>query len=152
MDNQQAGAASAPAEKPSKGKPEIKNLTPEEAKKHRAGFHLTIMTESDTLFDEEVKAITSYNEDGKFDVLPMHANFISLVREKVIVHKPDDSKQEFPLEVAVLKVGDNDVEVFFGIEGVDLDIDRKKLIEQHKKAREQRDGMDTLKVNGKGLN
>ncbi len=40
-------------------------------------------------FEGEALALTSVNDKGKFDVLPNHANFISLIKDYVIIKKKD---------------------------------------------------------------
>ncbi|MCX7996701.1 MAG: hypothetical protein N2691_02990 [Patescibacteria group bacterium] len=79
-----------------------------------------IMSAEQSLYDSEAKAVSSVNETGKFDVLPFHANFISIVIQNVAVHDRDGSKKEFPIEIAVMKVLDNEVVVFLGIERADF--------------------------------
>ncbi len=70
-----------------------------------------------TLFDGFAKAISSVSNRGKFDVLPFHENFISLIQEAITVHK--DGKEEsllIPIKTGVLKVQKNVVKILLGIE------------------------------------
>jgi F0F1-type ATP synthase epsilon subunit len=84
-------------------------------------LHLTIISAEGTVYNQDVKAISSTNDTGDFDILGYHANFISIIQKKVIVHQMDGSLREFPVEVAVLKAISNKVEIFLGIERVELD-------------------------------
>lgn len=67
------------------------------------------------LFKEEVKAVTSLNDTGIFDVLPEHANFISLIREYLTIHRHDGTKQDLKIEGGVLKVFGNEVRIYLGL-------------------------------------
>jgi F0F1-type ATP synthase epsilon subunit len=76
---------------------------------------VTIKHKDDTLFEEEVKAISSVNENGPFDLLPMHENFISIIKNKVILHKTDGNTKQIDLERGVLKILKNEVHIFLGL-------------------------------------
>ena len=82
---------------------------------------VSIFSAENKLYEKEAAALSSYNEEGKFDILPYHANFISIVTQGVIVHEIDGGEKEFPLEVAVLKAYENTIDVYLGIESVDLE-------------------------------
>lgn len=77
---------------------------------------LTVKSREKTLFEGEVTSITSYNEKGKFDVLPLHSNFISLIGEKIIIQPTVGPTQEIQLDNAVLRVIENTIQIFIGIE------------------------------------
>jgi len=68
------------------------------------------------LYLKEVRALSSVNDKGAFDILPQHANFISLIKDKIIIHQIDDSKRIVPISLGLLRVWQNSVEVFLGIE------------------------------------
>lgn len=83
-------------------------------------FHLKVQSREGVLFDGEVSSLTSYNEKGKFDVLALHTNFISLVQKKLEIRDSEDlnKTKEIKFENALLRVKDNNVEVYLGIEGM----------------------------------
>ena len=60
-------------------------------------------------------AISSVNKVGKFDILPAHTNFISLIFDKIIIHLADKTKLEYEFKRGVLEVSENLVKVFLGI-------------------------------------
>ncbi len=76
---------------------------------------LIVKSRDKTLFDGEVKSITSYNDKGVFDILPLHSNFISLINQKVVIETPDGLKQEIFVDNAILRAVENTVQVFLGI-------------------------------------
>jgi F0F1-type ATP synthase epsilon subunit len=67
------------------------------------------------VFDGELFAITAYNSVGVFDVLPQHANFISMIKKRVILRQADGRTDEISLENGVMMVENNKVVVFLGV-------------------------------------
>jgi F0F1-type ATP synthase epsilon subunit len=67
------------------------------------------------IYEGMAKSLSSQNEKGKFDILPLHANFISLLGETLIIKKEDDIEQEIPLANGVVRAVENKVEVYLGI-------------------------------------
>lgn len=63
----------------------------------------------------EVEAVSSYNIKGPFDILPLHANFISLINKNVKVVFKGGAERQLPVEQGVIRVKNNKVEVFLGI-------------------------------------
>lgn len=59
--------------------------------------------------------LTSFNDRGKFDVLPEHTNFISLIKDRVIFKEVNGMEREIPVRQAVLRVVGDDAKVFIGI-------------------------------------
>jgi len=57
-------------------------------------------------------SITSNNEQGEFDILPQHANIISLVKDYLIVDKASASEKKFLIHQGVLIAKENTVQVF----------------------------------------
>lgn len=77
---------------------------------------VSILSAEGEVFKGEVKALSSINEMGPFDVLPMHSNFISIVKDKVVIHLANGQDKEFKIDNAILKAAENKVQVFLGIE------------------------------------
>lgn len=75
----------------------------------------TVRKKDGLMFSGSVNAISSYNEQGPFDVLPFHINFISIIRSKVTLHKVDGTEEEIPVDVGVLLVRENTAEVYLGV-------------------------------------
>jgi len=60
-------------------------------------------------------AITSKNKVGKFDILPEHTNFITLVFKNLVIYTKEQKKIEYEFKRGVLEVSDNLVKIFLGI-------------------------------------
>lgn len=85
------------------------------ADNHPLLLSLIIKNRDKIIFEDKAKAITSLNDRGVFDILPRHSNFISLIKQYVIVHKADGSKQEIPCQEGVLRVEQDLVKVYIDI-------------------------------------
>lgn len=75
---------------------------------------VVIRNREKTFFNDKVRAISSFNEKGPFDVLPKHAHFISLIKDSIILHK-ENGTEEIKIEGGVMRVFDNNVDVYIGV-------------------------------------
>lgn len=80
-----------------------------------------VRTTEDIVYEGEVERISSYNEVGRFDIYPMHANFISILRQEIILYHNKQKVKELKIEQAVLKVKGDVVHIFLGIEALFVD-------------------------------
>jgi hypothetical protein len=78
-------------------------------------IHLTIRNTKKILFDEEAKCITSINERGRFDILPLHENFISLIQKYIIIYKLNGDKQTMEIDNGVVHVTNNVVHCYINL-------------------------------------
>lgn len=78
---------------------------------------LSILDRERMIFQEQVAAVSSVNGTGPFDILPDHANFISLITDKIVIHKLDGTEQELPISQGILRVYKNQANVFLGVGG-----------------------------------
>lgn len=85
------------------------------AKPQPERLFLKIFTRQGILFDSEVDSLTSKNTEGTFDVLRQHAQFISIIKEKIIIRNINGKIQEVPVDNAVMRVKGELVQVFLGI-------------------------------------
>lgn len=81
-------------------------------------LNVMIRSSDKILFDGEAKTVSSVNDTGPFDILPFHANFISIIKSKISVKLNNGSRQDFPIDGGVMQVHENKVEVFLGIEAL----------------------------------
>ncbi len=70
------------------------------------------------VFEGEVYAITSKNIGGLFDILPFHSNFISIINELLLLYETKQNPKEIKIQNGVMKVTENDVEIFLGVETI----------------------------------
>ena len=70
------------------------------------------------IFDGEVDRISSFNEVGRFDVYPRHANFISIIRKQLTLYRDNKIVKDLKLEQAIMKVKNDHVGIFLGIDTI----------------------------------
>lgn len=73
------------------------------------------------LYEGEVDRISSFNEVGRFDVYPLHVNFISIIQKEITLYHSNKVVKEIKIEKAIMKVKRNTVHIFLGIEAFVLD-------------------------------
>ncbi|HVF69460.1 MAG TPA: hypothetical protein VNA13_02740 [Xanthomonadales bacterium] len=76
---------------------------------------LTVKDPNKLMFKGEVLSITSLNNKGKFDVLPYHANFISLIKDFLIVREKNKKEITIPLKTGVIRVNNDNVNILIGV-------------------------------------
>lgn len=72
-------------------------------------LHVRIISPQQLVLDTQALSVSSRNSQGKFDILPMHANFITLIEHSPIEIKVDKKKRltfTFPLAI-ILSTRDN---------------------------------------------
>lgn len=81
---------------------------------------LTVVVKSPkrTEFSGSANAVTSYNLKGKFDVLPFHANFISVIEKMVIIHQKDKPDVTIGVDKGIMKVTRDTVTVLIGVQTI----------------------------------
>lgn len=74
---------------------------------------LTVIVKSrkKSLFDGQAVSVSSFNDTGPFDVLPYHANFITLINKHITIIKTE-GKENIDIERGVLKVTEDQVEAY----------------------------------------
>lgn len=77
---------------------------------------VTIQNTENILYDGAAERITSFNEAGRFDIYPMHANFISILEKEIAVYLKKQKIKEVKFEQAIMKVKKDIVEIFLGID------------------------------------
>jgi F0F1-type ATP synthase epsilon subunit len=79
-------------------------------------MYVKISNADKLLYEGNAIAVSSYNEKGPFDILPMHANFISIIKDELVVHQSKGKSQEMKIGSGIMKAVENKVLVFLGIE------------------------------------
>lgn len=78
-------------------------------------LHVYTRDKKKTFFKGDAFSLTSVNDKGVFDVLPEHANFISLIKDYVIVDKGKPQEIKIMISSGVLKVARNQVDIFLDV-------------------------------------
>ncbi len=77
---------------------------------------ISIKNTEEVLFEGEAERISSFNEMGRFDVLPLHANFISMIKQELTLFMHHQKIKEMKIDQAIMKVKKDIVHIFLGIE------------------------------------
>ena len=83
--------------------------------KQNSQLQVTLRSKEKVLYNGVANTISSENERGPFDILPEHANFISLIHNYIIVDHGLVTEQSFQLEKGVMYVVSNKIDVYIGI-------------------------------------
>jgi F0F1-type ATP synthase epsilon subunit len=81
---------------------------------------VTVRGAEGVVYEGKAELVSSSNPYGYFDILPRHKNFITNIEGKVIIKNGAETK-EFEVESGILKVDNNTVEIFLGIDTVDIE-------------------------------
>lgn len=74
-----------------------------------------IITPEKTLFEGEVTAVQSFNATGEFSILPQHTNFISIIKDKIILFQEKQEPKVIELDSGVIYHNHDTVEAYIGI-------------------------------------
>ena len=78
---------------------------------------IRISTPREVLFEGEAESVSSVNADGPFDILPMHANFITFVqKQKFVLRLVEGQTKEFLFDFAIVYNKDNQVNIYTDIQ------------------------------------
>lgn len=78
-------------------------------------LELIVKNRQKVLFQGPVTSVTTSNEKGVFDILPFHANYLTLTHGSLILDKGIPSEHTIALDKALLYVIENKVFVYAGL-------------------------------------
>lgn len=81
-------------------------------------LEVKVIESEKTLYSGMAKSVTSINEDGRFDVLPSHQSFISIIKRNIIIETTGKEKVQLKIGQGILKCVKNKVEILIGLESL----------------------------------
>ena len=76
-------------------------------------LHVKALTSSKTLFEGEALSVSSKNSSGKFDILPEHANFLTLIENQPLtIIKQNKERLILNLTQGLIYVENNQVNIY----------------------------------------
>ncbi len=76
-------------------------------------LHIRIISPQELILDAQAKSVSSKNSQGSFDILPQHANFITMVEKApILVRVKDQKTQKFDFPMAIILATDNQVSIY----------------------------------------
>lgn len=75
-----------------------------------------VINPDEMIWSGKAKSVSSENSAGPFDILPQHANFVTMIKNKPIVIRTDtDQKIEYSYKSAVISVEKDKVLIYSDI-------------------------------------
>lgn len=74
-----------------------------------------VVTPERILYAGPAVVVSSFNDQGPFSILPLHTNFIAIIRKGLSVYRTHGERHDFPVDVGVVVCRANTVEVYLGI-------------------------------------
>jgi F0F1-type ATP synthase epsilon subunit len=76
-------------------------------------MHVRISRATEVVWEGEARSLSSKNTQGPFDVLPLHENFITLIKkEPIIVHEATGKTETYQFDQSVVYVTNNQVKIY----------------------------------------
>ena len=80
-------------------------------------LHVRIVTPQQLLLDTQALSVSSKNTAGPFDILPQHANFITLVENYPIqIVRVNQKPLIFNFSLAIISTGNNKINIYTNIQ------------------------------------
>lgn len=87
-------------------------------------LHIRILSPQQLLLDIDAFSVSSKNIQGSFDILPQHANFLTVVEKvPIVVRVPDKKPLTFKFDIAIIFASENKVNIYTYIQP---DLESKK--------------------------
>lgn len=81
-------------------------------------LEIIVIKTDQMIFRGMAKSFSSINDQGKFDILPDHQNFISIIKNYMIIRTTSGKNHHIDIEEAVLHLKNNKLVVFTGIKNL----------------------------------
>ena len=81
----------------------------------RSQLKVVIRKREGVIFEGLCRALSSRNQTGPFDILPNHANFVTVINQEIVLSLKKGNKRRIEAPSGILRVKENKVEVFLGL-------------------------------------
>lgn len=86
---------------------------PVQEKDIKENLDIEIRSSQKTIWIGRAKAVTSHNSQGEFDILPSHANFITIIQKRpILIHTSKKEVKKYNFESAIIYAHDNKVYIY----------------------------------------
>lgn len=76
-------------------------------------LHVRIISPHELLLDSQASSVSSKNSRGSFDILPQHANFLTVVENQpIVVRIPNQKPLNYKFPIAIIMVAENKVNIY----------------------------------------
>jgi len=80
-----------------------------------AKLKVTVLSRDERIFEDWALSLSSKNSLGNLDIYPGHINFVATIIERVAIDLENKKTKEISFDNAILKVKNDEVEIFLGI-------------------------------------
>jgi len=77
---------------------------------------VVVRNKDKVLYSGQAYAVTAVNDRGPFDVLAQHESFISLIKDRVIIHTTPKEQKEIQIENGIVRVYKDKVYIYVNFE------------------------------------
>ncbi len=89
-----------------------------ETKDKTQKLEVKVIESEKTIYSGSAKSVSSENEEGRFDVLPGHQSFISIIKRNILIQTNHNEKVQLRIGKGILKCVKNEVEILVGLESL----------------------------------
>lgn len=76
-------------------------------------IHVRIISPRELILDTDAQSVSSSNIQGRFDILPLHINFITLIENKPItIRRKAQKPMVFTFPIAIVVALENKVDIY----------------------------------------
>ncbi len=80
--------------------------------KEKFVLQVKISTPTEVLWEGEANSVSSVNSQGTFDILPKHANFVTLVKGEPISVRTEHRERQYSFKNAVIHTDQSRVRIY----------------------------------------
>jgi F0F1-type ATP synthase epsilon subunit len=73
---------------------------------------IVVRNKEKILFDGQAQAFSSVNDRGPFDILVQHENFITLIKNEIVIHITPKEKKEIQIENGIARAYNDKISVY----------------------------------------
>ncbi|MBI4035406.1 hypothetical protein HY383_00510 [Candidatus Daviesbacteria bacterium] len=78
-----------------------------------SNLRVRIISPQELILDTRAYSVSSKNSRGNFDILPAHANFITIVEnEPIIIRSPQQKPLTFKFPLAIILTMENNISIY----------------------------------------
>jgi F0F1-type ATP synthase epsilon subunit len=79
-------------------------------------LNVVMKSRKKTYYEGPADTVSSINDTGPFDILPQHANFITMIKDNIVFKIPgEDTPQKFEISKGVMRVYENSVNIYLTV-------------------------------------
>ncbi len=76
-------------------------------------IHVRIISPREVILDTDAESVSSSNIQGKFDILSLHVNFITLIENKpIVIRRKSQKPLVYTFPIAIVVALENKVDIY----------------------------------------